>query len=53
MYLLVREDKLEILKTINSTHTDRKITPKLSNNNNWIVSSEAMKQFQTALGRNV
>ena len=37
MYLLVPEDKLEILNTINSTHTDRKIVPIKSNNNFYIV----------------
>lgn len=48
MWLLVTEQQYQILQDINNSHTDRKIMPKLSNHNNWIVSNDLLSDCENA-----
>jgi hypothetical protein len=48
MYLLVTNDKLEILQSINNNHFDRKIVPIISNNNNLIIRDDLLKDCEQA-----
>ena len=42
MYLLVNQDQYQSLQAINSSHADRRIIPRKSNNGNLIVYSDLL-----------
>lgn len=46
MWLLVTQEQYQTLQNINNFHADRKIIPKLSNNNNWIVSNDLLSDCE-------
>ena len=46
MWLLVTQEQYQTLQNINNSHTDRKIMPKLSNNNNWIVGNDLLSDCE-------
>jgi len=46
MYLLVNQDQYEALQAINSSHADRRIIPRKSNNGNLIVYSDLLSDCE-------
>lgn len=46
MWLLVTQEQYQTLQSINSNHTDRKIIPRRSINNNWIVNNDLLSDCE-------
>ena len=42
MFLLVTQEQYEILQIINNNSTNKKISPILSINNNWIINKDLL-----------